>query len=489
LSNPGEAGGLRHAGGLSEPDHTSTARECATAETTASPTANAAVKASAALPVRWHRRVLSLAVPIVLANLTQPILGVVDTAVAGHLDGASYLGGVALGGLVFNFVFWGFGFLRMGTTGLVAQAWGANDQAGLRTNLVRALLLALAIGAGVLLLQTPLIGYVLRAIGGSAAVQHHAQVYCHARIWAAPFALANYVVLGWLLGTQRVRLALATQVFINSVNIVAVLLYVYVFKWGIAGIGAATASADVLGFALGAALLWHLRERGLAPLTRTALLDAAALKRLVALNRDIFLRTLCLLGSFGWFAHLGARQGDTTLAANALLLNFQTFMAYGLDGFAHAAEALVGAAIGARDRHAFRQAVKVTMFWSGLGALGFALVYWSAGTWIIERLTDQAAVRFTAETYLPWAALSPVISVWGFLLDGVFIGATRTRELMVSMTLSFAVFVAASWAFMTLYGNHGLWAALLVFMAVRGATLMRLLPRIAHSVAPAPAAG
>ncbi|APA86846.1 MATE family efflux transporter [Paraburkholderia sprentiae WSM5005] len=438
-----------------------------------------------ALPGRWHRRVLGLAFPIVLANLTQPILGAVDTAVAGHLDGASYLGGVALGGLFFNFVFWGFGFLRMGTTGLVAQAHGAGHRDELRNTVVRALLMAAAIGALVLLVQQPLIGYALRAIGGSDAVQRHAQVYCHARIWAAPLALGNYVVLGWLLGTQRVRLALLSQVFINSVNIVAVLLYVYAFHWGVAGIGAATATADALGFVLGLALLWHGRPRGLPPLNRAALFDAAALKRLVVLNRDIFVRTLCLLSSFGWFAHLGARQGDATLAANALLLNFQTFMAYGLDGFAHAAEALVGAAIGARDRHAFAQAVKVTALWSVLGATGFSLVYWSAGAWIIERLTDQLAVRAAAEAYLPWAALSPVISVWGFLLDGVFIGATRTRELMMAMVMSLGVFVAASSALLALHGNHGLWIALLIFMAARGVTLARYLPGLSRGIAAA----
>lgn len=437
---------------------------------------------TAALPVRWHRRVLTLAFPIVLANLTQPILGAVDTAVAGHLDGSSYLGGVALGGLFFNFVFWGFGFLRMGTTGLVAQSHGAGDHAGLRDNVVRALLLAAALGALVLLLQAPLIDYTLRAIGGSDAVQRHAQRYCHARIWAAPLALGNYVVLGWLLGTQRVRLALLSQVFINSVNIGAVLLFVYGFDWGVAGIGAATATADALGFVLGAALLWHGRPRGLPAPSRAALLDGVALKRLVVLNRDIFVRTLCLLGSFGWFAHLGARQGDTMLAANALLLNFQTFMAYGLDGFAHAAEALVGAAIGARERDALRHAIRVTALWSALGALGFSLVYWSAGARIIDALTDQAAVRAAAHTFLPWAALSPVISVWGFLFDGVFIGATRTRELMQSMALSFALFVAASWTLLTLYGNHGLWAAMLLFMAARGATLARFLPRVVRSV-------
>jgi multidrug resistance protein, MATE family len=446
-----------------------------------------AVTAAPAVPVRWHRRVLTLAFPIVLANLTQPILGAVDTAVAGHLDGASYLGGVALGGLFFSFVFWGFGFLRMGTTGLVAQAHGAGDHAELRNNVVRALLLAAALGAAVLLLQVPLIGYALHAIGGSEAVQRHAQIYCQARIWAAPLALGNYVVLGWLLGTQQVRLALLSQVFINSVNIVAVLVYVYIFDWGVAGIGAATATADALGFVLGAGLLWHGRPRGLPALNRAALFDATALKRLVVLNRDIFVRTLCLLSSLGWFAHLGARQGDATLAANALLLNFQTFMAYGLDGFAHAAEALVGAAIGARDRHAFTQAIKVTALWSALGALGFSLVYWGAGTRIIEGLTNQVAVRATAETYLPWAVLLPVISVWGFLLDGVFIGATRTRELMSSMMVSFAVFVAVSWALLTLYGNHGLWAAMLIFMATRGVTLARFLPGVMRDMNGAPA--
>lgn len=435
-----------------------------------------------AVPVHWHRRVLTLAFPIALANLTQPILGAVDTAVAGHLDSASYLGGVALGGLFFSFVFWGFGFLRMGTTGLVAQANGAGDQAALRNDVVRALLLAAAIGALVLLLQAPLIDYALRALGGSDAVQRHARIYCHARIWAAPLALGNYVVLGWLLGSQRVRLALLSQVFINSVNIGAVLLYVYGFGWGVAGIGAATATADALGFVLGAALLWHGRPPGLPALSRAALFDAAAIKRLVVLNRDIFVRTLCLLSSFGWFAHLGAAQGDATLAANALLLNFQTFMAYGLDGFAHAAEALVGAAIGARDRHAVAQAIKVTALWSALGALGFSLVYWGAGTWIVERLTDQASVRAAAETYLPWAALMPVISVWGFLLDGVFIGATRTRALMMSMVVSFAVFVAASWALLAWHGNHGLWAAMSIFMAARGITLARYLPEMLRSV-------
>jgi multidrug resistance protein, MATE family len=433
----------------------------------------------------WHRRVLTLAFPIVVANLTQPILGAVDTAVAGHLGSAADLGGVALGGLFFNFVFWGFGFLRMSTTGLVAQAFGAGDRVALRVSVVRALMLAFAIGAGILLVQAPLIRYALASIGGSAEVQHIAHTYCHARIGSAPFALANYVVLGYLLGSQKVRIALVAQICINFVNVIAVLLYVYGFGWGIAGIGAATATADALGFVFGAVVLWHLRPRGLPAFRIGTVLEPAALKRLITINRDIFLRTMCLLGSFGWFAHVGARQGDAILAANALLLNFQTFMAYGLDGFAHAAEALVGAAIGARDRQAFQQAVKINLLWSVIGALGFSLAYWSAGNWIIEQLTDQTAVRVAAKQFLPWAALSPLVSVWGFLLDGVFIGATRTHELMRSMAISLAVFLIASWALAGPFGNHGLWAALLIFMAARGLTLSPLLPRIAGAIRPA----
>ena len=212
------------------------------------------------------------------------------------------------------------------------------------------------------------------------------------------------------------------------------------------------------------------------------LVDRAALERLIVLNRDIFLRTLCLLGAFGWFAHLGAKQGDATLAANALLLNFQTFMAYGLDGFAHAAEALVGAAAGARDRAAFRQAVRVTLLWSVLGALLFALVYWAAGGWIVAQLTDQAGIRAVALQYLPWAAISPIVSVWGFLLDGVFIGATQTQSLMRAMVASLAIFIAATLAAVGPFGNHGLWFALLLFMVARGATLARYLPELIRRI-------
>ncbi len=429
-----------------------------------------------------HRKVLRLAIPIVLANLTQPILGAVDTAVAGHLDGPQMLGGVALGGLFFSFVYWSFGFLRMGTTGLVAQAFGAGDTAGIRLNVLRALAMAVVLGLAVLALQGPLISIAMTLLGGSAEVRANAHAYAQARIWAAPFALANYAILGYLLGVQRVRLALVLQTFINVVNIVAVLLYVYRFDGGVTGIGAATATADFAGFVLGAAVLLARRTRGLGLPSRAAFFEPAALKRLVALNRDIFVRTLCLLCAFGWFAHLGARQGDATLAANALLLNFLTFTSYALDGFAHAAEALVGAAAGARDRVTFRAAVRVTLQWAVGCSLGFTLLYALAGGWVIAKLTDQPAVREAAGHFLPWAAALPLVSVWGFLLDGVFIGATRTRTLMIAMSISLAVFVAATFALAGPLGNHGLWLALSIFMLARGVTLALRVPALARRI-------
>lgn len=430
---------------------------------------------------QWHRRVLALSLPIILANLTQPLLTTVDTGISGHLPGPAYLGGVALGGLFFNIVYWGFGFLRMATTGLAAQSFGAGDRTGLRANLLRALLLAFAIGAALVLLKGPLIAAALALLGGSAQVKAAAASYCGVRLWSAPLALANYVVLGHLLGLQRATVALLIQAFINLANMAAALLFVYGFGWGVAGLGGATACADAVGFVAGAAILWRSRPRGL-PVPRWGeLLEGEAVRRLLLVNRDIFLRTLCLITCFAWFAHEGAAQGDTILAANAVLLNFQTFMSYVLDGFAQAAEALVGEAIGARHRLAYRLAARISMVWAASSAAIFALAYALAGPAIIAALTDQAAIRQTALVYLPWAAISPIVSVWCFQLDGIYIGATRTRELRDSMAVALAAFLAALYALQPMFGNNGLWAAFMVLMLARGAMLGALLPRIGRA--------
>ncbi|GAB3626557.1 MATE family efflux transporter [Pandoraea terrae] len=434
-----------------------------------------------------HRQLLRLAIPIVLANLTQPLLSAVDTAVAGHLPGPAYLGGVALGGLFFNLVFWGFSFLRMGTTGLAAQAFGANDAVRLRDTLWRALALAGVIGAVLVLARAPLIALALDWLGGSADVRRLATQYCEIRIFAAPLALANYVVLGYLLACQRVRRGLFVQVFINVVNMIAVLAFVRVLGWGVSGIAAATALADTLGFMFGAWLLWAARTPHLPPPRLSALLARAALWRLFRLNLDIFLRTLFLQLAFAWFARVGARLGDLTLAANALLLNFQTFMAYGIDGFAHAAEALVGAYIGARQRAPLLRAIRLSTGWAFGCALGFAVVYALCGPAIIDTLTDQPALREAARRFLPWAIVSPLVAVWCFQLDGVFIGATRTRELLSSSLIALIVFAALLPWVQDAWGNHGLWAALMVFMAVRGVVLGVLLPRVWRGLPALPA--
>jgi MATE family multidrug resistance protein len=434
------------------------------------------VSGSVAPQVNWNRRMLTLALPIILANLAQPVLSLVDTTVAGHLPGSWYLGGVALSGVLFNFLFWSFGFLRMATTGLIAQAWGASDGMLMRKHLLRALLVAMIGGGAVVLLQVPLIHIGLGLLGGSDAVKESAVAYSSARIWSAPAALGNFVVLGYLLGQQRVTLSLVLQVALNLINLVATLTLVFVFDWGVAGIGAGTAIAEWIAFAAGMAII---KPFGLAfPVAWRDVADGPALQRLFAVNRDIFLRTFLLLLCFGWFARSGAAEGDAILAANAVLLNLQGFMSYGLDGFAHATETLVGSAIGARQRETLSRVIKAAFLWSVLVAGLFTAAYALGGPAIISLLTDQQEVRRAASEFLPYVVVLPLVSVTSFMLDGVFIGALRTRELRDSMFVSTVVFLASAVTLQQLKGNHGQWLAMMVLMVVRAATLGAYLRRI-----------
>lgn len=424
----------------------------------------------------WNRRVATLAFPIILANLAQPVLAFVDTAVAGHLTGPQHLGGVALGGILYNFLFWSFGFLRMATTGLAAQAYGADDRAALRTHLLRALLIAGSAGLMIVLLQWPIIKLGLGVLGGSPAVHESASAYASARIWSAPASLGNFVLLGYLLGIQRVTLALVLQVGMNLVNLAATLLLAVGLDWGVAGIGAGTAVAEwatfltalffVKPFARTEAVSWRV------------IADPAALCRLFGVNVDIFLRSFFLLVSFGWFARAGAGEGDVILAANAVLMNLHSFMAYGLDGFAHATEALVGSAIGSRDRSSLRGVIKAAAAWSFAVALLFSVLFALGGTTFVALLTDQPAVRSTAADFMPYVIALPIASFAGFLLDGIFIGALRTRELRNSMFLSTAAFLVTAYGLQALMGNHGLWIGMIAFMLLRAITLGVLMPRV-----------
>lgn len=430
----------------------------------------------------WHRRMWALAAPIMLSNVSVPLLGAVDTAVVGHLPDPAYLGAVAVGALIFNFLFWGFGFLRLSTTGLAAQAHGGGRADELRAVLGRAALLALAIGVGLILLRGPIAWGAFAVIGTSDAVRGHAETYVDIRIWAAPATLATYALLGWLLGIGRARLVLLIQLVLNGSNIVLDLVFVVGLGWEVAGVAWASVIAEYLALAVGLAVMARLLP-GLGGAWRRSLLtDLAAFRRLMGVNRDLFLRTLCLIAGFAWFTAQGAQMGDTVLAANAVLLNFQSFLAYALDGYAHAAEALVGHAIGARDGDGFDQVVRVTGLWALLTAGGFALLYGLAGPLLIAVLTGIAEVRATALAYLPWTVAMPLVAVWSYQLDGIFIGALRTAAMRNAMALSLAALLAAGWLLVPLAGNHGLWAAFTLFMVARAVTLGLAFPALRRGV-------
>ncbi|WP_397475182.1 MATE family efflux transporter [Pusillimonas sp.] len=425
---------------------------------------------SASKPI-GYRQVLFLAIPIILANLTQPLMSAVDTAVAGHLPGAHHLAGVALGSLFFNLLFWVFGFLRMGTTGVVAQYFGAGNPGAVVLTVGRGVLIAWAIGLSILLLQQPLIEGGLALLGASQEAAEQARLYAYGRVWSAPLTLTNYVILGWLLGCQRVRVALAIQILINVVNLAAVFSFVYGLDWGVSGIGRATAVADFSGAAVGAVLLWRTYRSQIKTTRWAEILEPTALRRLIQINSHIFVRTACLLATMAWFTHLGARQGDALLAANAILLNFLSFTSYGLDGFAHAAETLSGSAVGQRNKARLARVIRVCMVWGLVGSLLYVLVYSVAGSELIRLLTDQTDIAHLADTFLIWAVLAPLVSMPAYLYDGVFMGATRTRPLMLIMVACSIAFLALSLILLPVMGNHGLWLSFLIFNGLRGVGL------------------
>ncbi len=430
----------------------------------------------------WYRRVFLLAIPLILSNLTQPLLSTVDTVLSGHLPGPAALGGVAVGGIFFNSVYWTFGFLRMATTGLVAQSHGAGDHDELQHHFGRAILSALLIGLALLALQKPLITLALHLLGASAEVRQNAIIYCTIRIWSAPASLANYTILGYLLGRQRARSALVLQAAINIVNVVVALFLVLGRHWGVAGIATATLSAEWTGCLIGLYLLFATGEHAARPhWTRvrwSTLIDGPSLRRLFVLNRDILLRTVSLVAAYAWFTRTGARSGDTILAANAVLINFIWIAGYGLDGFANATEALIGEAIGSQRLADYRAVLKASAVSAFTVAAFLSLLYLVFGRQIIAIFTDQPSIRSLAAQFLPWLVVLPLVAVWSFLLDGVFIGATRASELRNSMLISFAVSLVLAIVLNARFGNHGLWCAMLAFMAIRAVTLAFFLPRI-----------
>lgn len=414
-----------------------------------------------------HRAILSIALPMIASNVAVPLLGMVDTAVVGHLDSPRYLGAVAVGATVFSFLYSGTNFLRMGTTGLVAQASGARDALAVRTSLVQGLAVAFALGIAMIALQVPIAALALRAIAPDADVLASAHQYVAVRIWSAPATLGLMVATGALIGLGRARGALVAVVTQNLVNVVLALAFVPGLGWGVPGVAAATAIADYVGFGLALAIVASAVRDDDSRLDLRTVLAPRRLRALLVLNSHLFVRTMVLVGVLAFVTAMGARQGQVVLAANAILLQFLFLLSFALDGFANAAEVFVGRAVGARDSASLTSAVRRGLQWTLGVSCAFVASYALGGAALIALLTSLDDVRETAREYLPWLVAAPLVCAWGYLWDGVFVGATMSREMRDTMLVSAVVFAIAWWALRPL-GNHGLWAAFSLFSLMRG---------------------
>lgn len=418
---------------------------------------------------------------MILSNLSIPLLGIVDTAVMGHLPDPEYVGAIAIGGLIINILFWGLGFLRMGTSGITAQAYGSGDKGEMYASLIRSVIMAIALAIVILALQNAIVWVAFMLIDGSPRVEQLGADYFSTRIWSTPASLANLAILGWFVGMQNTKIPLIVLLITNGSNIVLDLLFVVIFKMDVQGVALATVIAEYLGLIVAIVLVRRELSGYQGLWFGSTLLNIAKFKHMLRINRHIFLRTLCLIFVFAFFTAQGAKQGTVILAANAVLLHFQTFMAYGLDGFAYAAEALVGRAIGSGKPTLLKQSVTAIAHWSAFVAVVFAAFYGVYGVDLIQLMTTIDEVKNTAETYLPWLIVSPLISVASFVLDGIFIGATRTREMQNTMFFSTALIFMPAWALLLPYGNHGLWLAFILFMAARGLTMAWVYKTVSNS--------
>lgn len=429
------------------------------------------------VPVITHGRVLKIAGPIILANATVPLLGAVDTAVIGQLGDPASLGAVGIGAVILATLYWAFGFLRMSTSGLAAQAEGAGDRAERSAVLLRAMMVGVVAGLALVAAQVVLFAAAFAVAPASETVERLAGQYLSIRIWGAPATIALYALTGWLVGLGRTRGVLALQLWQNGINVVLDLWFVLGLGWGVPGVAAATLIAEWSGLALA---LWLARDAfgagfrdGLARLG-----DRVAIRRMFTASRDIMGRTVLLQVSFTSFVFLGARFGDVTLAANQVLMQFLEVTAYALDGFAFAAEAMVGQAVGARSRTATQVAGRICMQLGLAGAAGMAVIFAMGGPFMIDLLTTSPEVREAARDYLPWLVAAPLIGVAAWIYDGIFIGALLTGDMLRAMLLSVAVYALALALLVPAYGNHGLWAGLMVLNATRTVTLWRLYPKV-----------
>jgi MATE family multidrug resistance protein len=426
--------------------------------------------------------VWGLATPIILANVSVPLLSAVDTAVVGHLPEAYYIGGVAIGAVLITYISHLFNCLRMGTTGPTAQARGAGNHAEVRAMIARALLLAGTIGGALIAVQLPVIGFALWVIDASPQVEHYAREYFLIRVWSMPALLASYAIIGWFYGLRQVQIPLITQLITNALNIALDFLFVFGFGWGVAGVAVASVIAQYAGLVLALACVWRTLRTLPHGGARSRVLEPERLARMLSINTDILLRTLCVVSMHAFFMAKSAELGDLTLAANQVLHNFLLFTSFGLDGVANASEAILGETVGRRDREAFRRSMRVVFTSAGLLGLANVVVYAVAGPGIIALLTGIPEVRAAAGAYLLWPMLLPLVSVWAYTYDGVYLAATRTAIMRNTVVVAFMAFLLLLYTLMPVYGNTGLWIALTVYLGLRGFLLHLCFPRMLRTI-------
>jgi MATE family multidrug resistance protein len=420
-----------------------------------------------------NRQLMALAIPMILSNITVPLLGLVDTAVIGHLGEAYYLGGVALGSTIITLIIWLLGFLRMSTTGLVAQAFGANDHHTQQQLLIQGISLALLLAFFALLFQQPILSLALHLTEASEQVQFYCRQYVEIRIWSLPFALTNLVLLGWLLGRQQPKAAMWQLIIANIVNIILDVVFVIGFQWNVQGAALASVIADMCAFSVAVIMVKQQLQKqpGFTWPQLTQHLSFTGLSRLLTLNRDIFIRSLCLQAAFSFMAFYGAGLGDNTLAANAVLLNLLMLISYALDGVAYYAEAEVGRAVGQNNPSLLFESVSLAFAWSAIVAVIFSVFFWLFGQYIINALTNIPSVQQTASTYLMWLIAMPILAFGCYLFDGVYIGAAQGHIMRNSMIIAtFGVYFPLWWSLQS-FGNHALWGALCAFMLFRSISL------------------
>ncbi|VAV99228.1 DNA-damage-inducible protein F [hydrothermal vent metagenome] len=426
-----------------------------------------------------------IAIPAIITNISIPLLGLADAFIMGHLPDPRYLGAIALGAMIISILYNSVNFLRMATTGFTAQADGGNDAASIPKIYLRASLMAVVIGIIFILLKQPVAAITFSLTGAAQEVEALAREYFLIRIWGAPFALLNFVAVGWLLGLHQARLALWIQLTMNICNILLNILFVYGLGMDVDGVALGTilseGMAGLLAFLLVARHYGKISDHGIwSRKARAGLFNRTAFGRLFALNRDIFIRTVCLTGSMASFTILGANMSTEILAANAILMNLQMVTSYGLDGFAQAAEVLVGKEVGRKSRKGLHKAVLISGKWALITAILFTLTYFIFGDMFIRGLTNITAVQTVAGQYLIWVIILPLVSVWSFHFDGIFIGATAGKYMRNGMVISTIIYIGSLMIFMPIWQNHGLWLSYAIFLAARGMTLAVEYPKIAR---------